>query len=79
MLRLGQAMKRREFLGLIGVGLLCPVSAGAQQRDVVRRIGVLMSVAPDDSEGKARFAAFQQGLQRLGERRPQCADRYPLG
>jgi putative ABC transport system substrate-binding protein len=59
-------MRRREFLGLIGVGLLCPVTAGAQQRDVVRRIGVLMSVAPDDPEGKARFAAFQQGLQQLG-------------
>ena len=59
-------MKRREFLALIGLGLLCPVTAGAQQRDVVRRIGVLMSVAPDDPEGKARFAAFQQGLQQLG-------------
>jgi putative ABC transport system substrate-binding protein len=32
----------------------------------MRRIGVLMSVTPDDPEGKARFAAFQQGLQQLG-------------
>jgi putative ABC transport system substrate-binding protein len=32
----------------------------------MRRIGVLMSVAADDPEGKARFAAFQQGLQQLG-------------
>jgi putative ABC transport system substrate-binding protein len=32
----------------------------------MRRIGVLMSVAADDPEGKARFKAFQQGLQQLG-------------
>jgi putative ABC transport system substrate-binding protein len=32
----------------------------------MRRIGVLMSTAADDSEGKARVAAFQQGLAQLG-------------
>src|SRR5262245_6520115 len=32
----------------------------------MRRIGVLMSVAVDDPEGKNRFAAFEQGLQQLG-------------
>jgi putative tryptophan/tyrosine transport system substrate-binding protein len=32
----------------------------------MRRIGALMSVAADDPEGKARFTAFQQGLQQLG-------------
>jgi putative ABC transport system substrate-binding protein len=32
----------------------------------MRRIGVLMSTAADDPEGKARFTAFKQGLQQLG-------------
>jgi putative ABC transport system substrate-binding protein len=32
----------------------------------VRRIGVLMNTAADNSDGQARFGAFLQGLQRLG-------------
>jgi len=32
----------------------------------MRRIGVLMSTSADDSEGQARLAAFQQGLQQFG-------------
>ena len=34
--------------------------------DRVRRIGVLMASAADDSESQARIAAFLQGLQQLG-------------
>ena len=65
-LSLGASMRRREFLAVLGGGLACSLNARAQQRDGVRRIGVLMSVTADDSEGKARFAAFQQGLEQLG-------------
>src|SRR5262245_6711573 len=32
----------------------------------MRRIGVLVAVGADDSEGKARIVAFEQALQRLG-------------
>src|SRR5262249_9410068 len=32
----------------------------------MRRIGVLMNLAPDDAEGQARLAAFLQGLQEAG-------------
>ena len=60
-------MKRREFITLLGgAAAAWPLVARAQQGDGVRRIGVLMSVAEDDPEGKARFTAFQQGLQQLG-------------
>jgi len=60
-------MRRREFITLLAGVVAVPCGAGAQQSDSgVRRIGVLMSVNADDSEGKARFAAFQQGLQQLG-------------
>jgi putative ABC transport system substrate-binding protein len=59
-------MRRREFIGLLGGAVACPLGARAQQSDGIRRVGALMSVAADDPEGKARFAAFQQGLQQLG-------------
>jgi ABC-type uncharacterized transport system substrate-binding protein len=59
-------MRRREFIGLLGGVVAIPLVARAQQGEQLRRIGVLMSVAADDPEGKARFTALQQGLQQLG-------------
>ena len=59
-------MKRREFIGLLGGAAAWPLIARAQQSESMRRVGVLMSVAADDPEGKARFAAFERGLQELG-------------
>ena len=38
----------------------------AQQPGGMRRIGVLMASAADDSENQARMAAFLQGLAQLG-------------
>jgi len=43
-----------------------PVAARAQQREKMRRIGVLMHLAADDPEGQSRVAAFLQGLQEAG-------------
>jgi putative tryptophan/tyrosine transport system substrate-binding protein len=43
-----------------------PLAARAQQPARMRRIGVLMNLASDDTEGQARLAAFHQELQRLG-------------
>src|SRR4030088_2885852 len=59
-------MKRREFITLLGgaAAVTWPLAARAQQPDGVRRIGVLMASAADDSE--SRIAAFLQGLQQLG-------------
>ena len=60
-------MKRREFIGLIGVAAAAwPFMASAQQRERVRRIGVLMHLAADDPDGQSRIAAFLQGLQEAG-------------
>jgi putative ABC transport system substrate-binding protein len=42
------------------------LTAGAQQSERMRRIGVLMNTAADNLDGQARFGAFLQGLQRLG-------------
>jgi putative ABC transport system substrate-binding protein len=60
-------MRRRDFITLLGgAAVTLPLSARAQQPDRMRRIGVLMSLAADDPEGKARLSAFVQSLRELG-------------
>src|SRR5262245_55916489 len=61
---------RREFITLLGAAAAAawPVAARAQQREKMRRIGVLMTLRADDPEGLARVTAFAQGLQELGWR-----------
>ena len=60
-------MKRREFITLLGgAAATWPLVARAQQRDHVRRIGVLMAHADSDPEFQAYVAAFREGVQNLG-------------
>ena len=59
-------MRRREFITLVGSVAVWPVAARAQQREPIKRVGVLMSTAEDDAESKARIAAFLRRLQQLG-------------
>ena len=60
-------MRRRELITLLGgAAVAWPLAARAQQRERMRRIGVLMRLAADDLEGQARIAAFLQGLQEGG-------------
>lgn len=59
-------MKRREFITVVGGAAAWPFAVRAQQRERVRRIGVLMHLAADDPDGQSRLAAFLQGLQEAG-------------
>ena len=59
-------MRRRAFITLLGGAAAWPLAAAAQQPGGMRRIGVLMASAADDSENQARMAAFLQGLAQLG-------------
>ena len=60
-------MRRREFIFLVsGAATMWSMRARAQQSERIELIGVLQGVPADDPQGKVRFAAFQQELQRFG-------------
>ena len=59
-------MNRREFITLLGGGAVMPIVARAQERERMRRIGVLLPATADDAEFQARVGAFLQGLQQSG-------------
>jgi putative ABC transport system substrate-binding protein len=60
-------MRRREFITLLGGGAVAwPLAARAQQSERMPRIGVLVGLAEDDQETKARLAAFREGLEKRG-------------
>ena len=64
---LGEAMRRREFITLLGsVAAAWPLAVSAQQPGDLRRIGVLMGYPESDSEAQTKIAAFRDGLQKLG-------------
>src|SRR5262245_52849212 len=63
----GAPMNRREIVTLLGgAAAAWPLPARAQPSERMRRIGVLVAAAADDSVSQARIAAFRQGLAQLG-------------
>jgi putative tryptophan/tyrosine transport system substrate-binding protein len=59
-------MRRRDFVKGIAGSATWSLAARAQQPEKMRRIGVLMSFAAEDTVAQARLAEFQQALQQLG-------------
>ena len=74
-------MRRREFMAVLGgAAAAWPLAARAQEREKVRRIGVLMNLAADDPEFPRPPRGVPAGAGAIGlDRRSQCADRYALG
>src|SRR5215467_3474378 len=60
-------MRRRDAIELVGLTAVSwPLAAFAQQKDEIRRIGVIVNVAADDTEALASIAAFKESMQQLG-------------
>jgi putative ABC transport system substrate-binding protein len=62
---------RRQFITLVGSAAtaalsLLPIAGYADQNRRMRHLGVLMGLAPEDTQSQARLAAFAQGLQQAG-------------
>jgi putative ABC transport system substrate-binding protein len=75
-------MKRGEFIQALGGAAVFPLTAHAQQRGPMRRVGVVMNVAADDPASAARIAAFLKELQKFGSsdgRNVQIDTRWAVG
>jgi len=64
---LGEAMKRRDFVTLLGgAAFAWPLAARAQQPVRMRRIGLLLAYLESDPDQQEWIAAFRRQLQVLG-------------
>jgi len=59
-------MRRREFIAGLSGAAAMSLPVCAQQRERMRRIGVLLPATVDDPAWQVRLAAFHQGLAPLG-------------
>src|SRR5262249_34369746 len=60
-------MRRRDFIIIVGgAAAAWPLAARTRPSERMRRIGVLMAYAENDSEAQAWIAGFREGLRTLG-------------
>ena len=60
-------MRRRDYITLLGsAAVTWPLAARAQQREPMKRVGILLPATADDPVFQARLAAFYQELALLG-------------
>jgi putative ABC transport system substrate-binding protein len=60
------AMKRRDFMTLVGGAALAASAPARAQDSRVRQVGVLMGYAATDSDTQARMTAFKEAFEQLG-------------
>ena len=65
-LPMAKAVRRREFIALVGGAAAWPAAARAQHGERMRRIGVLVNLSEREAAEQGVVSAFRQRLEELG-------------